>query len=89
MPANRIGFRRASEVEEIEQEVSAPPMQEFHVQAKQISDAHQETRDRIEVLRDFIATSKFGKMPVGYRKMKVRELEWLCRVEVELSTRLG
>lgn len=84
---SRIGFRRA---DEMEQEVDLPPapMQEFHVQAKQVSDAHQETRTRIEVLRDFIATSKFSKMPVNYRKMKVRELEWLCRVEVELSAKL-
>jgi len=86
---NRIGFRRASEVEEVETRVSALPMDEFHVQAKQLSEAHQETRTRIEVLRDFIATTKFTKLPVSYRKLKVRELEWLSRVEAELSAKLS
>lgn len=87
----RMGFRRSDERDEEIVIDAPPPMNEIHSSGAfaKITEAHQEARDRIDVTRAFIASPSFQALNQKQRLLKVRELEWLAKVDAQLNASYG
>ena len=87
----RMGFLRSDERTETEALPAPPPMSDIVSPGAfaSITEAHQETRDRIDVTRAFIASHAFFILPENQRILKLRELEWLAKVDAQLNLSYG